>query len=95
MIKALFELQDRSKVNLISMLSWSFEFENKYYFEGFRTLATNGVDKPVLNVFRMAGLMSGERVATSSTGQIRLDDMMKNGVRQAPDVDGFATQAAH
>ncbi len=95
MIKALFELQDRSKVNLISMLSWSFEFENKDYFEGFRTLATNGVDKPVLNVFRMAGLMSGERVATSSTGQIRLDDMMKNGVRQAPDVDGFATQAAH
>jgi hypothetical protein len=51
-IKALFDLQDRYKVNLISMLSWSFEFEGKEYFEGFRTLATNGVDKPVLNVFR-------------------------------------------
>ena len=95
MIKALFDLQDRSRVNLISMLSWSFEFENKDFFEGFRTLATNGVDKPVLNVFRMAGLMSGERVATSSTGQIPLDDMMKNGVRLSPDVDAFATKAAH
>ena len=82
-------------MNLISMLSWSFEFENKDFFEGFRTLATNGVDKPVLNVFRMAGLMSGERVATSSTGQIPLDDMMKNGVRLSPDVDAFATKAAH
>jgi xylan 1,4-beta-xylosidase len=55
-------------VNLLAMLSWSFEFEGKDYFEGFRTLATNGVDKPVLNVFRMAGLMSGNRVMTSSTG---------------------------
>jgi xylan 1,4-beta-xylosidase len=57
-IKELFELQDRYKVNLLAMLSWSFEFEGKDYFEGFRTLATNGVDKPVLNVFRMAALMS-------------------------------------
>jgi xylan 1,4-beta-xylosidase len=94
-IKALFDLQDRSKVNLAAMLSWSFEFEGKDYFEGFRTLATNGIDKPVLNVFRMAGLMSGERVTTSSTGQIPLDDMMKNGVRQAPDIDALATKAAH
>ncbi len=44
------------------MLSWSFEFEDKDYFEGFRSLATNGVDKPVLNVFRMFALMSGNRV---------------------------------
>ncbi|MGC1968064.1 MAG: hypothetical protein WA673_16495, partial [Candidatus Acidiferrales bacterium] len=48
-IKALFELQDKAKVNLVAMLSWSFEFENKGYFEGFRTLATNGIDKPILN----------------------------------------------
>ncbi len=95
MLKALFELEDRSKVNLISMLSWSFEFEGKDYFEGFRTLATNGIDKPVLNIFRMAGLMSGERVQTSSTGKIALDEMMAKGVREAPDVDAMATKAAH
>lgn len=94
-IKALFELQDRYKVNLISMLSWSFEFEDKEYFEGFRTLATNGVDKPVLNVFRMAGLMSGERVNTSSTGQVSLDDILNTGVRQTPDIDAFATKGDH
>jgi xylan 1,4-beta-xylosidase len=92
-IKALFDLQDRSRVNLIAMLSWSFEFENKGFFEGFRTLATNGVDKPVLNVFRMAGLMSGERVMTSSTGQVSLDEIVSKGVRQAPDVDALATKA--
>jgi xylan 1,4-beta-xylosidase len=32
---------------------------------------------------------------TSSTGQIPLDEMMKDGVRQAPDVDAMATKAAH
>jgi len=94
-MKGLFDLQDRSKVNLIAMLSWSFEFEGKDYFEGFRTLATNGVDKPVLNIFRMAGLMSGQRVMASSTGQIPLDDILSNGVRQAPDVDALATRAQH
>ena len=93
-MKELFALQDESKVDLAAMLSWSFEFENKDYFEGFRTLATNGIDKPILNVFRMAGLMSGERVETSSTGQVRLEDILSSGVRQSPDVDAFATKSA-
>jgi xylan 1,4-beta-xylosidase len=91
-IKALFDLQDRFKVNLIAMLSWSFEFEGKAYFEGFRTLATNGVDKPVLNVFRMTALMAGERVMASSTGQVPLDDILSKGVTQTPDVDAIATK---
>jgi len=94
-MKSLFALKDRYKVNLISMLSWSFEFEDKEYFEGFRTLATNGVDKPIINVFRMTGLMSGQRVSTSSTGQVPLDDILNTGVRQTPDVDAFATKADH
>jgi xylan 1,4-beta-xylosidase len=92
-MKALFELQDEAKVNLIAMLSWSFEFEDKDYFEGFRTLATNGIDKPILNLFRMAGLMSGERVGTASTGAVPLADLLTESVRQAPDVDAFATKA--
>ncbi len=89
--KGLFELADRHKVNLISMLSWSFEFENKDYFEGFRSLSTNGIDKPVLNFFRMAALMKGGRVGVSSSGQVKLDDIIANGVRGAADIDAFAT----
>ena len=92
-MKGLFDLKDQSQVNLAGMLSWSFEFEGKEYFEGFRTLATNGVDKPVLNVFRMAGLMPGDRVETSSTGRVGIDDILRSGVRAAPDVDALATKA--
>ena len=91
-MKGLFDLQDEAHVNLAAMLSWSFEFEGKEFFEGFRTLATNGVDKPVLNVFRMAGLMAGERVEASSTGRLTTDEIIKSGVRQRPDVDALATK---
>jgi xylan 1,4-beta-xylosidase len=92
-IKALFELQDANKVNLIAMLSWSFEFEDKNYFEGFRTLSTNGIDKPILNLFRMNGLMAGARIATSSTGAVPVDKLVKTGARHDPDIDAFATKA--
>jgi len=94
-IKALFDLQDRHHVNLLGMLTWSFEFEGKDYFQGFRSLATNGVDKPVLNVFRMAGKMSGTRVATTSAAQIPLDALLATGVRTSPDIDAFATRDQH
>ncbi|HEX4273638.1 MAG TPA: hypothetical protein VHZ32_19765, partial [Rhizomicrobium sp.] len=93
-LKGLLELADRHKVNLISMLSWSFEFENKDYFEGFRSLSTNGIDKPVLNFFRMAALMKGRRIATASSGQVLLDDIMAGGVRGPSDVDAMATMDA-
>jgi xylan 1,4-beta-xylosidase len=90
--KALFELSDQADVNLLSMLSWSFEFEGKDYFEGFRSLSTNGIDKPVLNFFRMAGLMSGDRVGVSSTGAVTLDELLKAGVTDGSDVDALATR---
>jgi xylan 1,4-beta-xylosidase len=89
--KGFFELQDRHAVDLLSMLSWAFEFEDKDYFEGFRSLASNGVDKPSLNIFRMFALMSGDRVKTSSTGAVPLDTLVSTGVRLTPDVDAFAT----
>jgi xylan 1,4-beta-xylosidase len=94
-MKALADLAAQSKVNLIGMVSWSFEFEDKGYFEGYRTLATNGIDKPVLNIFRMAGLFSGDRVATTSSAQIPAEEIVKAGVRSQPDIDAFATKGDH
>jgi xylan 1,4-beta-xylosidase len=90
--KRLFDLQDKHGVDLAGMLTWSFEFEGKEFFEGFRSLATNGVDKPVLNVFRMFGMMARTRVATTSTGEVPMETMLSTGVRAAPDVDAMATR---
>jgi xylan 1,4-beta-xylosidase len=93
--KGLLDLESKRQVYLVSMLSWSFEFEDHDYFEGFRDLATNGIDKPILNLFRMMGLMAGERVKTTSTGAVPLDTLVSTGVREAPDVDALATRDLH
>ena len=60
-----YALADYFKVNFKGAVTWAFEFEDQRWFDGFRDLATNGVDKPVLNIFRMFGMMSGTRVAVS------------------------------
>ena len=93
MMKNMFELADREKTNIAGMLTWAFEFEDQPYFEGFRTLATNGIDKPVLNVFRMAGLMRGNRVAAESSGRVPLATIETEGVRGNPDVDALAVRS--
>jgi xylan 1,4-beta-xylosidase len=87
------KLADRYKSNLEGALTWAFEFENQPYFDGFRSLATNGLDKPVLNVFRMFGLMRGDRVKVESSGAVDLETMLESGVRQKPDIDALATRS--
>ena len=89
-----YELADLHKVNLLGSVTWAFEFEDQPYFAGFRDLATNGIDKPVLNVFRMLGKMSGERLRVESSGAAPIDVIRDRGVREAPDVHALAARAA-
>ena len=86
-----YELADRHGVNLEGALTWAFEFEDQPYFAGQRVLASNGIDLPVLNVFRMFSHMGGRRVAAKSSGAIPLDDILKRGVSGAPDVGALAS----
>lgn len=79
----MYELADRYGVNFEGALSWSFQFEGHPWFDGFRSMATNGVDKPVLNVFRMFGMMSGDRVAVSRDDPVTAQEVIEQGVRGA------------
>lgn len=81
-------------VNLEGALTWAFEFEDQPYFAGFRALASNGIELPVLNVFRMFGRMSGQRLATESSAEVPLEGIVKDGVRGPPDVAALASLAA-
>ncbi len=92
--KSMLDLAAQDHVNLRAMLTWAFEFENGGYFEGFRTLSTHGIDKPILNFFRMAGLMQGDRVWALSSGQVPLMQLVQTGARSAPDIDALATRSA-
>jgi xylan 1,4-beta-xylosidase len=84
------DLARKHGVNLEGALTWAFEFEDQPYFAGFRSLASNGIDKPVLNVFRMFSKMQGERVAAESDQGASLDDMLRIGVRDQSDIAALA-----
>jgi len=88
-----YELADLHGVNLRGAVTWAFEFEDQPYFAGFRDLATNGIDKPVLNVFRMLGKMSGDRVRVEASAAVPLDAIRDRGVREAADVGALASRS--
>jgi xylan 1,4-beta-xylosidase len=85
------DLAARHGVNLEGALTWAFEFEGQPYFAGFRTLATNGIDKPILNVFRLFSKMTGRRLPAESDGAVPLDTILRRGVRDKPDVAALAS----
>ncbi len=86
-------LADRTQANLLGAVSWSFEFEDQPWFYGYRDLATNGVDKPVLNVFRMFGMMKGYRVAVESNRMYPLDFILEKSVRgELSDIGALASR---
>lgn len=87
-----YDLAERTGVTLEGALTWAFEFEDQPYFAGFRALATNGVDLPVLNVFRMFSLMGDRRLPASSTSEVGLDAILRDGVRGTPDVSALASR---
>jgi xylan 1,4-beta-xylosidase len=87
-----YELADLHKVNLLGTVTWAFEFEDQPYFYGFRDLATNGLAKPVLNVFRMLGQMGGQRIAVESTAAVPLETVRDVGVRERADINALASR---
>jgi xylan 1,4-beta-xylosidase len=94
------ELAAKYGVTLQGAVTWALEFEDQPFFAGFRELATGGkangvsylVDKPVLNVFRMMGMLGGDYVAVSSTGALPLEQVVDESVRGSDDVNAAATR---
>ncbi|GGM82854.1 beta-xylosidase [Dyadobacter beijingensis] len=90
-----YAMADQYGVNFLGAVSWSFEFENQPWFYGFRDLATNGVDKPVLNVFRMFGKMNGDRVETRSDRMYPLQMVLDSSIRgEKTEIGALASKAA-
>jgi xylan 1,4-beta-xylosidase len=89
----IYELAQYHKVNLLGVVSWAFEFEDQPWFHGFRDLATNGVDKPVLNVFRMFGMMKGQSVDVRSTSGFSFRMVIDSGVhKNRSDINAIAAK---
>jgi hypothetical protein len=87
------ELAKKYNSNLMGAVTWAFEFENQPWFYGYRDLATNGVDKPVLNVFRMFGKMQGDFVESTSDHAYSLQMALDSSFRGTKtDIGTLATK---
>ena len=87
------DLAESRGVNLLGAVTWAFEFEDQAWFRGFRDLATNGVDKPVLNVFRMFGMMEGNRVVINQNLEYNFKNIRDSSVRgEKHDINAFAAK---
>jgi xylan 1,4-beta-xylosidase len=102
-----YELARKYGLTVEGAVTWAFEFEDQPAFAGFRELATNGIDKPVLNVFRMFGMLgssfaNGDEhretlsnavwLATKSDGALPLDEVVAHSVVSDPDINAVATR---
>lgn len=74
------------------MLTWAFEFEDQPWFAGYRQLSSNGIDLPVLNIFRMFAKLGTDQLAATSDAELPLDEIMAKGVRGQADVGTLATR---
>ena len=91
-----YDLAQKHGVNLRGVVTWAFEFENQPWFRGFRDMATNGVDKPVLNVFRMFGMMEGDRAYVNENLAFNYKLVTDSGVRGSqPDINALAAKNEH
>ncbi len=88
--KNLYDLAGRLRMD-IRPLAWAFMFEGERCFEGTRSFSTQGIDKPVLNLFRMLSRLGTRRVKLQST---RDPDPLtfrdSTGTEEGPEIDGWA-----
>lgn len=89
------ELARRHHVNLEGSITWAFTFPGQPIFVGLRALTTNGIDLPLMNLFRMLGQMKGEEVPSSSDGALPLNEVLQSSVRDNFDVNAIATAEGH
>ncbi len=88
------ELARQYRVDFSRAVTWAFEYDGQPWFAGYRTLSTHGVAKPILNLFRMLGMMQGQTVAASSSGALSTEELMEGQARLRPDINAIAASGA-
>jgi xylan 1,4-beta-xylosidase len=87
----LIDLQAKDGQRVDGMLTWAFQFEDREWFAGLRTLSTNGIDKPVLNVLRLLANLGSTRLHLTSDGaRDPLAQDAGDASAAPPDVSGIA-----
>jgi xylan 1,4-beta-xylosidase len=92
LMKKLLDLDARGGARVHQATTWSFYFEGERFFEGTRSLFTaGGIEKPVLNAYRMLSRLGDARLALESSAAWSLDrlDGVETGMPE--EIDALAT----
>nr|WP_294692426.1 glycoside hydrolase [uncultured Friedmanniella sp.] len=94
LFKKILDLNETEAVAVEQATSWSFYFEGERYFEGTRAFLTaGGIEKPLLNAYRMLARLGTRRVEAASTAQWPVADLDLVGGRSMPEeVDTLASR---
>jgi len=91
LMKKLLDLDARGGARVHQATTWSFYFEGERFFEGTRSLFTAaGIEKPVLNAYRMLGRLGDTRLAAESTHTWPLDRLDADEAGMPEEIDALA-----
>ena len=91
LMKKLLDLDGRGGARVHQATTWSFYFEGERFFEGTRSLFTAaGIEKPVLNAYRMLARLGDTRLAAASTHAWPLEGLDGGEAGMPEEVDALA-----
>ena len=93
LFKKILDLNEVEPAAVAQATSWSFYFEGERYFEGTRAFLTaGGVEKPLLNAYRMLAHLGARRVEAVSSAQWPVAELdAVNGRSMPEEVDTLAS----
>ncbi|HWD82040.1 MAG TPA: glycoside hydrolase [Kribbella sp.] len=96
LMKKILDLNATETAQVAYATSWSFYFEAERYFEGTRSFLTaGGVEKPLLNAYRMLSLLGPNRIRTTSDAAWQVGELEHtDGSSMPEEVDALASRAA-
>ena len=92
LMKKLLDLDARGAASVHQATTWSFYFEGERFFEGTRSLFTaQGIQKPVLNAYRMLSRLGDTRLAVESSRSWPIERLDGGDAGMPEEVDALAT----
>jgi beta-xylosidase len=91
-MKKLLDMSSLGGVHVDQATTWSFYFEGERFFEGTRSLFTaQGVEKPVLNAYRMLARLGEVRIAAESSHAWPSGQLDRGEPGMPEEIDALAT----
>ncbi|NAZ86837.1 GH39 family glycosyl hydrolase [Kineococcus indalonis] len=96
LFKKILDLNETETVRVEQATSWSFYFEGERFFEGTRAFLTaGGIEKPLLNAYRMLARLGGRRLTATSSAASPAEDLdAGDGRSMREEVDVLASTDA-